>query len=199
MTRTFDPLQTGDLQEIRAYALDELERFLYQAGNPPGKFAHYQDRLIAICLCQGAAQHFVDLLPEDAFDTEIEVSHERIGKKGLRVRPDDQVISGVKDIDVCLFFGHDDRTPIPVRNHCIKTVPATFQRLGHRDVDFLKKGVGCHGVQHATQRTPQEIVKSYLQHTDHGKNYLSKKSVVGLCPDTIFALPLWRTRRLTRR
>jgi hypothetical protein len=42
-------------------------------------------------------------------------------------------------------------------------------------------------------------VKSYLQHTDHGKNYLSKKSVVGLCPDTIFALPLWRTRRLTRR
>jgi hypothetical protein len=53
MTRTFDPLQTGDLQEIRAYELDELERFLYQAGNLPGKFAHYQDRLIAICLCQG--------------------------------------------------------------------------------------------------------------------------------------------------
>lgn len=54
--RTFEKLDKDDLQEIRQYAIEELNRFLYKVGNPEGKYKVHKGKLIAICLCQGAAQ-----------------------------------------------------------------------------------------------------------------------------------------------
>lgn len=64
-------LNEKDLKRFLKLAQDELHRF-YSISN--GKYAVYRDRLTAVCLCQGAAQHFRD----DSF--------------------------GVKDIDVFFFF-----------------------------------------------------------------------------------------------
>ena len=50
MSRTFQNLSSIDLAEIREHALPELDRFLDRAGDTPGKFRRYENRLIAICL-----------------------------------------------------------------------------------------------------------------------------------------------------
>jgi hypothetical protein len=53
--RTYEKLTKEDLKEIEQYAKEELKRFLNKE-----KYKVYENKLIAICLCQGAAQHFVE-------------------------------------------------------------------------------------------------------------------------------------------
>ncbi|CAA9465829.1 MAG: hypothetical protein AVDCRST_MAG05-38 [uncultured Rubrobacteraceae bacterium] len=104
-TRTFRRPRPDDLREVRRLALSEMERFLYAAGSPPGKYSLYADRLVAICLAQGAAQHLVDLDAASAHDNEVRVDETGVRDKGLRVLPDGRVLSGVKDLDVVFFSG----------------------------------------------------------------------------------------------
>ena len=197
MTRTFQSLFGSDLEEICAQARTELDRFLTRAGNPPSKFQGYAQRLIAICLAQGTAQQFVDLQAPSVFDNEVVVSAEKIAEKGHQVFPSGQVISGIKDIDVWFFFAQDDLVPIPSRQHCKKSVTTRFKNLGERRLDFMKKGVSETLITRITNPNPKAIVRSYLQDTEHGQRYLSKKSLVGLYPASVFSEIFWATRRWT--
>lgn len=193
--RTFEPLAFNALTEIRECALPELERFITEAGDPPGKFRRYEPKLIAICLCQGAAQHFVDLQDAPDFDNTVLVPGNEVDEKGYQVLPSGRVISGVNDIDVWFFFEHDEAVPIPNRRHCMKSVTASFAGLGERRVDFLKKGVRPTVMEKARSLDRFEIIRSYMRNTPHGQQYLSRKSVVGLRPDEVFGQVLWRTLR----
>ncbi len=195
MSRTFQNISRIDLQEIRDHSLRELASFLNHAGNPSGKFRCYANRLIAICLGQGTAQHFIDLQGFQSFDNHVTVSPEKILEKGHRVLASGQVISGIKDIDVWFFFEHEDAVPIPNRRHCKRSWPAHFKNLGKRDLDFMKKGVAGDLVNQIPGRNPIAIVRSYLQNTPHGRDYLSRKSLVGLYPDSVFQQLFWATRR----
>lgn len=107
LERTYDKITESDLKEMKQCGLDELERFLILVGN--GKYSIYKDRLIAICLCQGAALHFID------------------GK------------NGIKDIDIWMFFREDAEIKIPAIRNCMKSKYLNFQRIGEKKVDFLKK------------------------------------------------------------
>jgi hypothetical protein len=101
-----------------------------------------------------------------------------------------------KDIDICLFFRHDPVVPIPVRNHCLKSVYATLSpELGERKFDFMKKGVQESVALGANNATG--IMRHYIASTAHGRNFLAKKSIVGLGPSSVFAKPLWVTHRWT--
>jgi hypothetical protein len=195
MERTFQVLSYDDLEEFRASSLIELDRFLAQAGNPPGKFRCYESRLIAICLAQGAAQHFVDLKGQNVFDNEVFVSAEEIAEKGFKVLPDGQVINGVKDIDVWFFFESDLLVRIPNRQHCRKSTTTLLSAFGERRFDFMKKGISETILGRITDRNPKTIVRTYLQGTEHGRNYLSKKSLIGLYPDSCFGYLFWATKR----
>ena len=104
MNRIFQRLSSNDLEKIREYALEELQRFLTYAGNPQGKYRRYENRLIAICLGQGAAQHFIDLQELSVFDNEVKLEQKKIQEKGYKVDSNGKVISGIKDIDVWFFF-----------------------------------------------------------------------------------------------
>jgi hypothetical protein len=194
--RTFDPLTFDVLQEIRGCALCERDRFITQAGKQPGKFRSYATKLIAICLCQGAAQHFVDLQEPTDLDNTVFVPQDKIDEKGYQVLPSGRVISGVNDIDVCIFFEHDDGVQIRNVGHCIKTDRAAFPGLGERRVDFLKKGIRRQVIENAKSLERFEIIRSYVRNTPHGQQHLSRKSVVGLYPDEVFGHVLWRTLRL---
>jgi len=194
--RIFEPLNFDALREIRDCSLREVDRFVTQAGSPPGKFRCYEAKLVAICLCQGAAQHFIDAQDAPHFDNTEFVPETEIGEKGYQVLPNGRVISGVNDIDVCIFFQHDDAVPIPNRRHCMKSIKALFSGLGHRRVDFLKKGIPAWVIEDAKGSGASEIVRSYVRNTPHGQGHLGRKSVVGLYPDRIFGNVLWRTLRL---
>ena len=82
MGRTFRKLKEGELRRVLELALIEFERFLTAAGNPVGKYRYYRDRLICICLAQGAAQHFIDIRNINRFDAEVEVSRKKSRKRG---------------------------------------------------------------------------------------------------------------------
>lgn len=80
-TRIFRRPSWADMREVRRLAFSELDRFLFAAGSPPGKYARYEERLIAVCLAQGAAQHLVDLEVTDVYDNEVSVDEAEIWKK----------------------------------------------------------------------------------------------------------------------
>lgn len=54
--RTYEILNSKDLERLRDIVLKEQEDFFKR--NP--KFTGYRNRLIGICLCQGAAAHYID-------------------------------------------------------------------------------------------------------------------------------------------
>lgn len=195
-TRTFRRPRPDDLREVRRLALSEMERFLYAAGSPPGKYSLYADRLVAICLAQGAAQHLVDLDAASAHDNEVRVDETGVRDKGLRVLPDGRVLSGVKDLDVVFFFREDDRLPLPTNRHLRKSVVADLPTLGRRRLDFMKKGVPEGMLEQTGGDRPRDVVRTYLRRSRHGSLYLSRKSVIGLHPPEIFDARIWATRRL---
>ena len=194
--RRFDRVDQVDLEEFRAHAVEELERFLTKAGTPPGKFHVYRNRLILMCLAQGTAQHIIDLEPAFQPDQEIELPTGVVREKGHRVSSDGQVVAGIKDIDIFMFFTEETSCRIPDRRHCRKSTVVHLTRLGLRRFDFMKKGIP-ESPQHVVAN-PEAVLRRYLTSTEHGRSHLAKESVVGLHPDEIFAKPLWIVRRLTR-
>ena len=197
--RTFGPLSLEDLQELTRLSLEELERFTASAGIPPGKYRPYLGRLIAICLCQGAAQHYVDLQDVKDFDKEVLVNDEEIQEKGYEILPTGQVVSGVKDVDVVFFFEHYAPVSIPSRRHCLKAIEVKLPTLGRRRVDFLKKSVRPQITENAESRETSAIIRSYIKSTAHGRDYLGMKSVVGLYPADILGCSIWQTRRQAKQ
>ncbi len=194
-SRTFEPIEDQDLQEILNFSKQELRRFLEQAGTPAGKYNAYSDRLLAVCLVQGAAQHFVDSRPDLRRDWVVEVPLHKIDEKGYRVNSDGEVTTGVKDIDVVFFFRHDSDVSIPSRNHCKKSIEHNLTAFGRRRFDFMKKGVRLEALGLGADANPTHLVQSYLAKTSHGRDYLSKKSVIGLFPSSIFGHTLWASHR----
>jgi hypothetical protein len=84
--RSLEKLDQGDLRRLSKLTLNDLQS-LYQRRPETG--ALYADRLIALCLCQGAAEHFV--------------------------RPG----HGIKDFDVRAFFSAHPERPFPYRRQGI--------------------------------------------------------------------------------
>lgn len=106
-TRYHGPLTHDHLREIQDVALIELARTFHDYN---GKYRPYQDRLLAICLCQGAAQHYVD------------------------------GVSGVGDIDVWFFFRGfgTGKSPVRMNRNFITSSRHKFSQMGERDVDFCR-------------------------------------------------------------
>ena len=160
--RTYEKLTIEDLKEIEQYAKEELKRFLNEVGNPKGKYRVYENKLIAICLCQGAAQHFVD------------------GK------------TGIKDIDVWFFFKEDKNVKIPDIKNMRYSVHKKFTNIGDKSIDFLKKAIKQDIINKSESVKPEDILKSYLQNGNTSTSkYLASKSVVGLFPPEILGKIIW--------
>jgi len=94
--RTFGVIEEQDLQEILDFSQQELRRFLEHAGTPAAKYRRYGDRLLAVWLVQGVAQHFVDTHADVRIDGDVEVPRSKIDQKYYRVTPDGRVINGIK-------------------------------------------------------------------------------------------------------
>ena len=191
MTRTFEPLELGDLRNLCPYADEEIDRFCVEVA--AGKYSSYRQRLLAVLLVQGAGQHFVDSRPELKADHDVKVSREAVEAKGHIVANDGRVISGVKDVNILLLFDAIPAVPIPARNHCLKQIYATLPGLGERKIDLAKKSIDGDVTIGANDTAGS--VRAYVQKTRHGQWFLSQKSVIGLYPEWIFGLPLWISRR----
>jgi len=155
-TRTYEKLDKEDLQELLVHAEEELGRFL---STNSGKYAVYQSQLVAICLCQGAAKHYVDS------------------------------VTGVKDLDVWLFFEEHDTVKIPHRGNARKEIQANFKKLGPKRIDFMKKMIPLRFI---VKNDAQNSLQNYLSLAVTSTSAeLSLKPVIGLSPSAIFGRVLW--------
>jgi hypothetical protein len=80
--RSFQEIGLTELSELCIYSKLGLHRFLNHAGNPNGKYKGYENRKVGICLCQGAAQHYVDMSNEDKFDNEMYIDEREVKENG---------------------------------------------------------------------------------------------------------------------
>ena len=163
----------------------ELDRWLFCSGSPKGKYAIYRDRLLIVCLAQGAAQHFAETQQDWHPNHDVEIGQEKIEAKGFKVTSEGLVLSGVKDLDVIFFFKEETSCPIPNIRHCRFSRNHTFPTFGERRVDWMKKAVSLSILSEIDERNLVSVVHAYLHKTKHGRQYLLKKALVGLWPDAI--------------
>jgi len=198
VTRIYTRLTRNDLIPMRDFALEELDRFLHRAGSPPGKFNIYSKRLIAICLCQGTAQHYLQNLSMHPYHKTVCIENAVIRQKGYRLGKNGTVLAGIRDIDIWFFFHEYPKIPIPHIRNCRKSVLRAFDRLGNRAIDFMKKTIAKDVVVSAKSEHPIDIIRSYLQNAGTlTSNCLAHASIVGLYPNKLLGRSVWNVQWLS--
>jgi len=156
--RSYLPIAKEDLERLLKLAQKDLNTFIKK--DP--KYAELKNKIIAICLCQGAGLHYQD------------------GKTGIR------------DFDVYTFFSDDCKVRYPVRRCSVadfgsdkfgKTQPHPYKtnrlhpEFVGRHVDLLARHINNTG-------DFKTSITNYLEHkeTDTAM-YLSQKGVVCLYPE----------------
>ena len=195
MTRVYTRLTRNDLIQMRDFALEELDRFLYSAGSPLGKFQKYSKRLIAICLCQGAAQHYLQNLSSHSYHKIVCIEDAAIRQKGYRLDRQGNVLAGIKDIDIWFFFYEHPKLPIPHVKNCKKSTHKSFYKLGNRTIDFMKKTIAKKVVASAISNHSADIIRAYLQNVNtQTSDCLARASIVGLYPNILLGRPIWNVQ-----
>jgi hypothetical protein len=188
-TRHFGQVPDTFLSELVEVGLNEFKRVISTMSYPPGKYRTYEDKLIAICLLQGVAQHIIDIGQETVFDNRVDLTDEDIRCKGYKVLENGRVVSGIKDVDLCLFF-RASQPPLP-RKH--KAILYEFSGLGYRRVDLIKAGIGEGILTQASTGKRADIIRAYMKHARRGIDYWSRKSAVGIYPIEIHGQRIWKT------
>ncbi len=195
--RIWAPITISHLEILKHVALDELKRFLNEAGNPKGKYSVYRNRLVAICLCQGSAQYFFELwlMGKQSEDKVLEVNRKEIEEKSLKVREINKIVlSGIKDIDIWFFFEEHPEIKIPHIRNMRKSIILEIPGLGRRRIDFMKKMIAKSILKNST--SVEEIIRKYLAIETNSAKFLSEKSIIGLYPEKLFAKSVWKVKRI---
>jgi hypothetical protein len=164
--RSFEKITLEDLRRLASIARQDREAFF--AGHDDWA-SLYQDRLVAVALCQGAAAHFVD---------------------GQR---------GINDFDVYTFYAaHPSRPWYAKRNKPWDYGDPKFSRtvdrpeyVGRR-VDLLGRGI-----QHRHNDDAAASIRRWLC-TDRGKSaqLLARRPIVLLWPDERLGEVIWKPESL---
>lgn len=202
MTRIHQPLTDAHLEVIKEEALKELNRFYTEVG-APGKYSVYKNKLIGIFLCQGAVQHYVNAsLPKsEVYDKEVFLSEEDVLEledkaAGVKFDNEGNVLSGIQDIDVWFLFHKDPEVSIPDIRNCKAEGQVFLEGIGAIKVDFMKKAISKKISDSVVGKDIPTVVKAYLSNADTDTSYyLAQKSIIGLYPDTMFSLPIYKCRR----
>lgn len=168
--RSSKPITKLDLRRLRDSAIKELDSFF----NRRYDLYKFRSKVIAIALCQGAANHYVK-------------------RK-----------TGVKDFDIFFFFSEYDRRLINRRHIKMDSklhkfgihpedVACGFQG---RRIHFLRRAIDTDLVR-AVLGDPRKVVVGYLERgRTKTAQQLTGKAVVGLWPDNLFAKVLWPRRSI---
>jgi hypothetical protein len=157
--RSYEPVTHTDLRRIVELVLGKLEDIY--THTVVAKL--YRNRLLAMTLCQGSAQHYVDLR------------------------------RGVKDLDVWLFFKAGLAKPFPYRARwTIDFGPSHLGRhpldRGYegRRIDLIGRSIAMH-----RGDTPGAAIARWLTNPGGSPSYIRQRPIIGLHPENLFAQRLW--------
>lgn len=159
--RSYEPITREHLERLAAIAKrDREERF----GRRP-RWQPYDDRVLCVALCQGAALHFLD------------------GR------------NGVKDFDVYTFYAEDPVGPFPARWRLTADFgESVFGRYGPDPPAFAGRRVDLIGRSLPVSPVvdPVKAIRVYLRapRTSTAR-HLASKAVVGLDPPALRGLVIW--------
>lgn len=157
--RSYEPIADDDLKRLVQLVLNKLKEIFARA-----KVASlYQDRLLALTLCQGAAQHYID-------------------KR-----------NGVKDIDVWAFFKAGPGQPFPVRTHWSADFGTSHLGRGEKDPSFVGRRIDIVGrsIPIDENETVEAAIRRWLERGSGSPWYISQCPVIGLHPSSLFGRKIW--------
>jgi hypothetical protein len=169
--RSFELITRADLRRLTKLAVGDFDGFFRRHK----RWRPYADRLMLICLCQGAARHYCD--PKRTFASERE--------------------GGVNDFDVWGFFRkRPNLQAFPYRRHGVQDFgPSKFGRSPNDEQRFTGRRIDVFGRSIETRRseTPIEATQRYLRenHTNSA-GHLAKRPVVVLWPENDCGRIIWR-------
>ena len=191
MNRTYEPLTNEHLAILQELALEEFERMLTDVRK--GKYEVYRDKLISICLCEDAGQHFVETQKLARFDHEVQISIDEIEEKSLQVEGK-IVLNGIHSIDIWFFFAEDGQVKLPNRGYMSKSLSCELDGLDELEIDFPKQII-CR-LKDKGRKHPKELVVDYIKKSKSEEAvYLKKRSVVGLYPTEEMGKIYWAVTR----
>lgn len=159
--RSFEKLTIEDLHRVKELAIEDLKGF-YERRSVTGRL--YADRLIALCLCQGAAEHFV--------------------------RPG----HGVKDFDVWAFFSSHPVRAFPYRRRGTADFGPSRLGRHPDDTGFAGRRVDVIGrsLQVRDNQFGMEAVREWLYGgRTQSARLISLRPVVILAPERYSGKVLW--------
>lgn len=154
-------IELDDLRRLGEIALENLADLF---ARRPQIRHHYERRLLCVCLCQGAALHFID--------------HR----------------NGINDFDVYSFFREHPDGPFPYRGYPNRDFgdskfgvsPDQTDFVG-RPVDLLRRSIPC-----KNSRDPIDTVRNYLELSKTGTaRFLAAKAVIGIYPSSLLGKVIW--------
>ena len=159
--RSFERIDTDHLHRLAALADADLENLF----NRRPQLKTHRDRCVLMCLCQGAAQHFVD------------------GK------------NGIKDFDVWAFFRSQNSGAFPPRRRgTVDFGPSPFgrdpdegQRFSGRRVDVMGRSLEM-----IDDEGPVSAVQRYLtEGRTTSARLLAERPVIAIWPEALLGAVVW--------
>lgn len=169
--RSFETITRSDLRRLAMLARDDLHDFFrrYPRWRP------YADRLELMCLCQGAARHYLEpgRIPESKRD------------------------GGVADFDVWAFFRHRERDrPFPPRRHGFQDFgPSKFGRNADDDPRFIGRRVDVLGRSISVRRGETidgALQRYFTEGRSQSARRLAVRPAVVLWPNNRCGEVVWR-------
>lgn len=161
VARCFEPVTDAHLRRLADLSMSRFEELFI---NRPYGAGRYQDRVLMLALCQGAAQHRLD---------------------GLH---------GVKDLDVWGFFRPHPGGPFPVRWRGTRDFGPSALGYHPDDAGYAGRRVDVLGrsINIEEHESPVEAIRRYLAggHPQTAQ-HLAQRPVIALHPPTMFGMQVW--------
>jgi hypothetical protein len=157
--RSYEPLTQIDLRRVVQLVLRELVDIYAHAAVAKT----YRDRLFAMALCQGSAQHYIDMK------------------------------NGVKDIDVWAFFRAGLAKPFPYRARWTIDFGASHLGRHPSDIGYAGRRIDLIGrsIEMHRGEVPEAAIIRWLNTRTESAKLISQRPVIGLHPENLFGRRLW--------
>ena len=153
--RSYSAIQIDDLQRLAAISLNDLSGLF---ARHPEKYGWCEDYLLLVCLCQGAAEHYV--------------RSER----------------GIKDFDVWVFYEQQQgRKPFPYRRRGYGRGDFGTSKFGRNphDEGYSGRRIDVFGrsIRRIQGQRPEDAVLKWVQGGSSSARHIVKNPMIGIYPD----------------